>query len=232
MSQSVTSLTVEQWSGQDDTHLIDCSTAPHRLMKEVSFAFDAMQKHAAAEGIDLQLVSTFRNFERQLSIWNSKWQGALPLYDINDRLLDTSKLNDKEKMHAILTWSALPGASRHHWGTDLDVYDKAAVTASGQTFNLIRSEYIQGGPCYKLAEWLEAHVQQYKFSLPYREYKNGVAPEPWHLSFQPIAESIVRQLTVEQLAHVIAEAPLAGKQIVMENLDEIFHRYTLNEGLK
>ena len=28
---------------------------------------------------------------------------------------------------AILLWSALPGASRHHWGTDFDVFDRAAV---------------------------------------------------------------------------------------------------------
>ena len=31
-----------------------------------------------------------------------------------------------------MRWSAIPGSSRHHWGTDLDVYDAAAVTPDYQ----------------------------------------------------------------------------------------------------
>ena len=30
-------------------------------------------------------------------------------------------------IETILLWSALPGGSRHHWGTDVDVFDAAAV---------------------------------------------------------------------------------------------------------
>ncbi len=34
---------------------------------------------------------------------------------------------EAERVAAILVWSALPGASRHHWGTDCDVIDAAAL---------------------------------------------------------------------------------------------------------
>ena len=83
-------LTIEQLLGTDDGHLVQCGDN-HRLTAATWVAFQAMQRHALEDGIDLQLVSSFRDFNRQLSIWNRKWQGALPLYDIDDRLLDTAK---------------------------------------------------------------------------------------------------------------------------------------------
>jgi len=38
-------------------------------------------------------------------------------------------LRASEKIASILRWSALPGTSRHHWGTDLDIIDAKALTA-------------------------------------------------------------------------------------------------------
>ncbi len=32
-------------------------------------------------------------------------------------------LSDLEKCKAMLRWSAVPGASRHHWGTEIDIFD-------------------------------------------------------------------------------------------------------------
>jgi len=43
-------------------------------------------------------------------------------------------------VRAILHWSALPGASRHHWGTEIDVIDRAAL-ADGRKAQLIPAEY-------------------------------------------------------------------------------------------
>ena len=47
-------------------------------------------------------------------------------------------------MAAILVWSALPGASRHHWGTDLDVFDRA-VQPPGEPLELLARHYEPGG---------------------------------------------------------------------------------------
>ncbi|CAM5189250.1 M15 family metallopeptidase [Alishewanella longhuensis] len=86
-----------------------------------------------------------------------------------------------------MLYSALPGASRHHWGTELDIYDAAAVPADYQP-QLLPAEYASGGPFYKLAWWLECHAAEYGFFLPYKRYQGGVAAEPWHISYQPLAK--------------------------------------------
>ena len=42
-----------------------------------------------------------------------------------------AQLSPAERIEAILRWSALPGASRHHWGTDLDLIDAHAIQPGG-----------------------------------------------------------------------------------------------------
>lgn len=79
----------------------------------------------AENGFRLRLESAYRPFEKQLSIWNRKAAGELPLLDEFGKPMQ--RPSDEEKlMYAILTWSALPGASRHHLGTDIDVVDANA----------------------------------------------------------------------------------------------------------
>ncbi|MBR2075692.1 MAG: M15 family metallopeptidase, partial [Fibrobacter sp.] len=80
---------------------------------------------AAAEGFELRIESAYRPFERQLSIWNRKARGELPLLSAEGVPMERPQ-DEEELMYAILTWSALPGASRHHLGTDLDVVDGRA----------------------------------------------------------------------------------------------------------
>ena len=84
-----------------------------------------MRAAAAADGIDLVAFSSFRDFDRQLAIWNGKFRGERPMQDRAGRPLDALALTPAERVAAILWWSALPGASRHHWGTDIDVMDAA-----------------------------------------------------------------------------------------------------------
>ena len=89
----------------------------------------ALQADAAQAGFDLRLVSGYRSFDRQLAIWNAKAMGKRAVLDSAGRVLDISALSEVELVNAIMRWSALPGASRHHWGSDIDVYDAAAVSA-------------------------------------------------------------------------------------------------------
>ena len=78
------------------------------------------------DGIDLAARSSFRDFDTQLTIWNRKWAGERPLYDRQGRPLERRQLADSQAVDAILCWSAIPGGSRHHWGSDVDVIDAAA----------------------------------------------------------------------------------------------------------
>src|ERR1700683_1405996 len=88
----------------------------------------AMRAAARAAGIELAIVSSFRDFDRQLAIWNAKYSGERQLLDRAGRALQHAELNAQALVDAILIWSALPGASRHHWGTDVDVIDRAALS--------------------------------------------------------------------------------------------------------
>jgi LAS superfamily LD-carboxypeptidase LdcB len=217
--------------GLNEAHLVSLENH-HQLQAPVKEAYLEMQKMAKQDGHDLQLVSSYRSFTKQASIWNRKWRGELKLNTIDGRVLDATALDDLEKMHAILLWSALPGGSRHHWGTDFDVYDRNKVEACASPFELITEEYEGNGPCADLAKWLQSNAAQYGFERPYAEYTGGVAAEPWHLSYRPISETIITSFSVDVLREQLIQSDILGLDTVLLHLNTIFERYTLNRGLK
>jgi LAS superfamily LD-carboxypeptidase LdcB len=131
-----------------------------------------------------------------------------------------------QRIDAILVWSALPGASRHHWGTDLDLIDRAAIPA-GYRVELIAQEYAPSGPFGPLSAWLETNAARFGFFRPYRGVLSGVQPEAWHFSFAPLAEPARRALRVTNLRDALRDAPLAGKDVVLERLEELHERYVV-----
>jgi LAS superfamily LD-carboxypeptidase LdcB len=183
-----------------------------------------LRRAARAAGFDLKPISSFRDFDRQLSIWNAKYEGARPLYDAAGRALDATTMSLSERVGAILRWSALPGASRHHWGTDVDLIDANAVAADYQV-QLTAEEFSPRGPFAPLAEWLHTDAARFGFFRPFRGVLSGVQAEPWHFSFAPVAESARRALKASVLETALAASPLKGKEYVMARLDELHARY-------
>lgn len=220
-------LASENWLGLSRSHIVKVDDL-HGLEATTLAAFQRMQKAAAQQGLDLQIASSFRDFHRQLEIWQAKWQGKRPLLSLQGNTIPIETLSDIEKIHAIMTWSALPGASRHHWGTDLDVYDRQGCELEGHTLELVPQEYQPGGPCYKLSVWLDQHAQEFGFYRPYQVYHQGVAPEPWHLSYQPVARQLIAQLDIQLLARTLDASNIGGKEAILAHLPELFQRYTLN----
>lgn len=214
--------------GQDASQLVECQQG-FLLLPEVCKAFKAMQAAAQKDDIDLQIVSSYRDFHRQLQIWQNKWAGHKVILDIDEHPIDIHSLTDEEKVLAILTWSALPGASRHHWGTDLDVYDKQAVIDANHDFQLVCSEYDQG-PCVKLNHWLSEHAEDYGFYRPYAECHGGIAREPWHISFKTSAETMLGLLCEDNLLASLKQANISGFDSIKNKLPEIFQRFVLNKG--
>ncbi|MFN8580799.1 MAG: M15 family metallopeptidase [Gemmatimonadaceae bacterium] len=90
-------------------------------------------------------------------MWNRKASGQLAVLDSHAQPMDITTLSARELVFAILRWSALPGASRHHWGTDIDVYD-AAACPPGYEVELIPAEVDAGGMFAPLHEWLDAQI--------------------------------------------------------------------------
>jgi LAS superfamily LD-carboxypeptidase LdcB len=203
---------------------VDLLEPPCLLHEHVRSAFLAMRRAAATDGVDLAAQSSFRDFQRQLAIWNGKFSGSRPMYDAQGHPVEAATLTPEARIEAILLWSALPGASRHHWGTDVDLIDRNAL-APGYQAQLTPEEFAAGGPFAALAAWLEVHAARYGFFRPYRGIRSGVQPEPWHFSFAPLAENARRLLTPAVLRAAIEGAPLLGKDQVLERLEDIHQRY-------
>ncbi len=213
-------------TGRERTHIIELSAPSCALHFEVVASFLSMRDAAAQAGIDLHARSSFRSFDTQVSIWNAKWRGERPLRDREGRVLERSKLSDEQCLDAILYWSAIPGGSRHHWGSDIDVIDAAAVP-SGYEVQLVPEEYAADGVFAKLAAWLDANMRRFGFFRPYRTQRSGVSPEPWHLSYAPVAMPALEALSLSLLRQVIDASTIEGKTQVLARLPEIYTRFLL-----
>lgn len=148
--------------------------ADYSLLPEVAKAFDRMANAAQKEGILLSVVSSFRSYKDQRRIWNRKYKRFV-----------AQGLSPDEAIKKIITYSTLPGTSRHHWGTDLDLVD-AKPLVKGDV--LLDSLFTQG-PYRKLNEWLTANSEKFGFYLVYTKdtLRPGFYYEPWHFSYRKLS---------------------------------------------
>lgn len=190
-------------------------------------AFKALCLSAKEANLELKIASGFRSFDRQLHIWNNKFIGKTAIKKANGENVDINRMSDWQVIEAILLYSALPGASRHHWGSDIDVY-APNLLAPGESLQLEPWEYQQSGPMAKLSTWLTQHAADFGFYLPYDCYRGGVAAEPWHLSYAPLANQYQSVFDIQKLSACLKTTEIAGKQIIIDNLTEIAERYINN----
>ena len=220
-------------TGRSEEHLRSCDDglgSRVRIHQEVLDPFLRLRKDALEAGFDLRVLSGFRSFHDQLAIWNQKALGMRPVLDSEANPLDPTRLSRDELVFAILRWSALPGASRHHWGTDLDVFDEAA-RPQGYEVDLIPEEVNPGGMFGPLHDWLDERMGDntaFGFFRPYDRDRNGVAPERWHLSHGPTALPLQEALTTEALRKAVEESEMELKAEVLEHLPEIYQRFVVN----
>ncbi|MFC3394897.1 M15 family metallopeptidase [Brenneria rubrifaciens] len=213
-------------TGKSDTHLTTLS-GHHRLHPETILAFQAMQRAAAQQGFALQPASTFRDFERQRLIWNGKFRGERPVLGNDGKPLNVLTLSEGERCQAILRWSAMPGASRHHWGSDLDIYDPTLLP-EGEKLRLEPWEFEAGGYFAPLNAWLSQHMHEYGFYRPYAHDLGGVAAELWHISYYPLAQYAEGQLTSDIIRSAWQGEDIAGSDWLCEHLPYLFTRFIHN----
>ncbi|MCF8237965.1 MAG: M15 family metallopeptidase [Saprospiraceae bacterium] len=153
-----------------------------RLRADAYAAFVEMFTAAKQDGIQLRIISATRNFERQKLIWEKKWTGAT----LVEGGIDLAKTESDPVLRAkrILRYSSMPGTSRHHWGTDIDL-------------NHLENDWFEQGEGLKVYTWLVEHAASFGFCQPYspkgtdRPY--GYEEEKWHWSWMPVARSLTRQ---------------------------------------
>lgn len=214
-------------TGRSREHIVELEQPPCALHHAVVQPFLKLRAAAAVAGIDLVPLSSFRDFQRQLAIWNGKHRGEREMRAADGSIVDARSLDDDARVEAILHWSALPGASRHHWGTDMDVIDAAAMPAAYRP-QLITEEFAAGGVFARLDAWLAENAAKHGFFRPYTTWRGGVQPEPWHLSHAPVADIAMAEFSPEVLRAALDSAPVEARAAVDRVLPRLFERYVRN----
>ena len=205
---------------------------------ETAGAFQVLRRRAAEGGLDLRIASAFRDYDRQVRIINDKWSGDRPVIDGDGRLLDRARYDDDEWLNAILRFSALPGTSRHHWGTDLDIWD---ASATGEHYRPLLSppEYEPPGPFFGMTQWLDELIaadDAEGFYKPYAVDRGGIAPEAWHVSYRPSALKYQDIVSAEMLMPLWrgepddngkVHEPLVMLEVIEPQVDHLLERFVL-----
>lgn len=146
------------------------------LREEAYESFLAMKKAAYSDGFDIKIASSYRDFYRQESIWERKYLSYT----------DEEGMTPLDAIDKIIEYSTIPGTSRHHWGTDIDVID-GYPEASGNV--LVTEKFEAGGPYEGLKLWMDENSVKFGFYLVYTNNprRRGFKYEPWHYSYAPIS---------------------------------------------
>ncbi len=169
-------------------------------------ALSQLKDEALAAGFDLKACSGWRSFSYQASIVSAKLCGKRPILDENERVVDTSGMNTASKLSAALRFSALPGFSRHHFGTDFDIYAKNLIPEGGR-LELTCREYEKGMYFYEFGRWLEGALSKRGFVRPFTG-RGAIAPEPWHISYLSEAEQCLAVFSFTRAIRAIKESGL------------------------
>ncbi|HDZ13330.1 hypothetical protein LCGC14_0822750 [marine sediment metagenome] len=171
----------------------------YKLLKEVNDAFLAMKKEAYKAGIDLKVVSAFRSFERQRSIWERKFQNYT----------DDNDMEPLAAIDKIVEYSTIPGTSRHHWGTDIDIVD-GYRKVDGDV--LVPSKFAEGEPFADFKKWMDENANTHGFYLVYTDTpgRRGFKYEPWHYSYAPISKPMLAEFRKKNIMRLLQDEQFYG----------------------
>lgn len=179
---------------------------------------------AREAGFELRLESAYRPFEKQLSIWNRKARGELALLDAEGNPMERPA-DEEELMYAILTWSALPGASRHHLGTDIDVVDGKACPP-GYEVQLTPAECT--GMFAKFHAFLDERFgseTSFGFNRVFVPGRGKIRPEGWHIAHLPTSRQRLESFSLETLRDIYKSTDIACKRVLLARLDSLAEDY-------
>ena len=199
--------------GKTTRHLIGDTVL---LEKETFKAFEKMRNAAMRDGIKIKIISGHRDFERQTLIWNSKFI----------KFTKELKLKPDEAINEIIRFSTIPGTSRHHWGTEIDIIDEDFKNENNP---LISEKYESGGIFYKLKKWMDLNSEKFGFYLTYtnEEERKGFEYEPWHYSYKPISKNLLEELKKNNISKLISDLEIMGKEYLTK---EFIEKY-INENI-
>jgi len=168
------------------------------MHRETKLALKQMSDAAASENIKIEVVSAYRSFQRQKEIFERKYKrftadGLAPL----------------DAIKKIIAYSTIPGTSRHHWGTDIDIIDGNAPRPS----SVLQAKNFHGnGPFCKMKEWLDKNAESFGFYEVYTDNpsRKGFEYEPWHFSFAAVSIPMLVAYQDLDLKTVFLEEKIKG----------------------
>lgn len=171
------------------------------LRQEAHDAFLEMKKAAYQAGFDIKMVSSYRSFERQRAIWERKYIQ----YTEVDGMLPISA------MEKIIEYSTIPGTSRHHWGTDIDIID-GYPKVDGDV--LVPKKFEEGGPFEAFKLWLDDNAEKFDFYLVYTDsyFRRGFKYEPWHYSYAPLSRPMLTQFRQKNILKLLSNETFEGSE--------------------
>lgn len=133
------------------------------MQRDAAEAFDTMRQAAAADGVDLVVLSGFRSIALQKHLF----------FDVKSERYQTASQRAKV--------SAPPGYSEHATGFAVDVGDGSAPAANlSQSFEHTAA-----------FAWLQANAPHYQFTLSFpKGNTQGVNYEPWHWRYEGSTEAL------------------------------------------
>ena len=186
-----------------------------KLRQDAYDAFLKMSEAALKSDIKLQVVSSYRTFPHQNRIWERKYK-----HNIN------SGLSAQQSIKKIIEYSTIPGTSRHHWATDIDIIDANVV----QPNNVLNPKHFDGNNCFsKFKTWMDVHANRFGFYLVYTNETNrkGFKYEPWHYSYKPLSQGYLQAYQKLNLRDIITSEQLIG----CDHFSEEFITNYLNENI-
>lgn len=179
-------------------------TYTSKMNKEARIAFEKMKTAALKDGINIEVVSAYRSFQKQKNIFENKYKRF-----INEGL---SPIQSVEK---IIEYSTIPGTSRHHWGTDIDIIDANYPKPK----SVLEEENFYGnGPYCHLKNWMDRHSESYGFYEVYTKNPNrkGVKYEPWHFSYAPVSKPMLKEYQKLDIKRILKEEKILGHECFTE----------------
>ena len=201
--------------GKTSKHLVGDSIL---LERETFKAFEKLRNAALNDGLKIKIVSGHRDFKRQTLIWNSKFI----------KFTKEFKLTPEEAINEIIRFSTVPGTSRHHWGTEIDIIDEEYKNEKNP---LISEKYESGGIFNKLKSWMDLNSEKFGFYLTYTNNKlrKGFEYEPWHYSYLPVSKKYLSKFLEIDIVEVISKVDIEGKELFS---DEFIANYINNNILE
>ena len=192
--------------GKTTRHLVGDTVL---LEKETFKAFEKMRNAAMNDGIKIKIISGHRDFERQALIWNSKFI----------KFTKEFKLKPDEALNEIIRFSTVPGTSRHHWGTEIDIIDEEFKNEKNP---LISEKYETGGVFNKLKKWMDSNSEKFGF---YLTYTNDVQRKGFE--YEPISKNLLEEFKKNNILKLISNLDIMGKEYLTK---EFIEKY-INENI-